>query len=113
MVLQILQIIVAVFTILIGAMALIQPNRITIFIGLDPMGPRGITELRSIFGGAFIALGAVPLIFGTPETYQMLGIMYLTIGVIRVVSMLLDRSVMLSNTLSVISEFVFGIILVL
>lgn len=77
------------------------------------MGPRGITELRAVLGGFFIALGAVPLITGAPETYLMLGIAYLVVGVVRTVSMLVDRSVMLSNTISVIFELVFGVILVL
>ncbi len=113
MVLRVLQIIAAVATIAVGIMPLFWPNRVTMFIGLQPMGPRGITELRAVLGGFFIALGAVPLITGAPETYLMLGIAYLVVGVVRTVSMLVDRSVMLSNTISVIFELVFGVILVL
>ena len=45
--------------------------------------------------------------------YQAIGIMYLAIGAVRAVSMFLDRSVMQSNTISLIVEIVFGIILVL
>jgi hypothetical protein len=43
----------------------------------------------------------------------MLGIGYLAIGVVRAVSMIIDRSVVRSNVISLITEFVLGVILVL
>ena len=113
MFLRVLQVIAALATIVVGVAALIWPSRITGFIGLEPTGPRGITELRAVLGGFFVALGAVPLLMGAPETYQMLGIAYLVVGVVRTISMLLDKSVMSSNLISIAFELVFGIILVL
>jgi hypothetical protein len=48
-----------------------------------------------------------------PETYQMLGITYLAVAVVRTASMIIDRSVVQSNIISAVVEIIFGIILVL
>jgi hypothetical protein len=113
MIIQILQIIAAIATILTGLFSLLKPAAITGFTGLQPVGGRGITEIRSILGGVFIALGAVPLILNSPVAYLMLGITYLVIGLVRAVSMFTDKSVVQSNIISLVVEIIFGIILVL
>ena len=111
--LEILKIIIAVATIVTGAVSLLRPESIRGFTGLVADGPRGITEIRAIMGGDFIGLGMAPLILGAPEAYRTLGITYLVIAVIRAVSMIVDRSVMSSNTVSLVVEILFGIILML
>ena len=111
MLIQILQIIAAVGTILTGLFSLIKPNDITGFTGIRPEGGRGITEVRAIFGGVFIALGILP--FFIPTAYLVLGVTYLIIALVRAVSMLLDKSVVQSNVISLVVEIFFGIILVL
>jgi hypothetical protein len=84
------------------------------FTGVEPTGPRGVTEIRSIFGGLFIGVGAFPLIVSVPETYQMLGVMYFAIGAARLISMVIDGSLSeSSNIISLVVEIIFGIILVL
>lgn len=113
MIIQILQIIAAVATILTGLVSLIKPESVTGFTGLRPEGGRGITEIRAILGGFFIALGAVPLFLNSPVAYMMLGIAYLGVAVVRGISMFVDKSVVQSNVISLIVEIVFGIILVL
>lgn len=112
-VLLILKIIASIGTVGTGLLALVKPRSIYGFTGIETKGPRGITEIRSIFGGLFIALGAVALYFRTPDVFLVLGISYLTIGLVRVVSMFLDKSVERSNTISLVTEIVFGIILVI
>lgn len=113
-VLQILKIVAAVGTIATGVIGLFLPQQITGFIGLESPGGRGITELRAVLGGFFIALGAAPFILKqAPETYRMLGIAYLVVAVVRTVSMFIDDSVVSSNIISVAVEIVFGVILVL
>lgn len=111
--LQTLKVIAALLTIGVGAWALIWPTRIVGFIGLEPTGPRGITELRAVLGGFFIALGAAPLLLGSPDTFRMLGIAYLVVAVVRTASMFLDKSVVTSNVVSIAFEIVLGVILVL
>jgi hypothetical protein len=110
---QVLQVIAALGTIGVGVVALFWPNSVTEFIGLAPTGPRGITELRAVLGAFFVALGAAPLLLGAPEAYRMLGIAYLTVAVVRTISMFVDKSVMSSNIISIAFEVVFGVILML
>jgi hypothetical protein len=111
--LEILQIVLAVGTIATGLVSLIRPRAVQGFTGLSAPGPRGITEIRAILGGAFIGLGVAPLILGTPAAYKMLGITYLVIAVARIAGIVLDRSFERSNWISLAVEVVAGIILVL
>jgi hypothetical protein len=69
-ILQILKILSAVGTIVIGFYALIRPLAIKGFTGLDVTGPRGVTEIRAVMGGAFIGLGLGALLLALPAAYQ-------------------------------------------
>lgn len=113
MVIKILQLIAVIATILTGLVSLINPLGIQGFTGLTAPGGRGITEIRSILGGLFIGLGIAVFLLGTRETYQMLGIMYLAIGVVRFASIFLDKSSTQSNWISLAVEIIFGVILLL
>jgi hypothetical protein len=113
MVIQYLQYFAAIATILTGVISLVWPLQVRGFTGLEVSGGRGVTEIRSILGAFFIGLGAAALYFNLPETYAMLGITYLTVAVVRGLSMFVDKSVVSSNIISVVVEVVFGIILVL
>jgi hypothetical protein len=110
--LAILQIVAALATAATGLFSLLAPTKIIAFTGLQPIGGRGITELRSVLGALFIALGLAPLFLGAPA-YLMLGIGYLAIGAVRAVSMFVDRSVVQSNVISLATEIVLGVILIL
>ncbi len=111
--LAILKMIASMGTIATGLFALIMPKAVHGFTGLVAEGGRGITEIRSILGALFIALGIVPLIYRSPENCRMLGIAYLAIALVRFVSMFVDRSIVRSNIISLIVEIVFGVILVI
>jgi hypothetical protein len=107
-----LQVLAAVATVATGLFALIRPLAVQGFTGLRVDGPRGVSEVRSIFGGLFIGLGAAPLILNNVAAYQMLGIGYLAIAAARSFSIALDRSRDRSNIISLVVEIVFGLILV-
>ena len=113
MISQALQIIAAIGTIVTGFVSLFWPRSVRGFTGLSAKGGRGITEIRAILGGVFVALGAAPLILNETAAYQMLGITYLVVGGIRAVSMFVDKSVVQSNVISLVVEIALGIILVL
>ena len=112
-ILFILKIIAAVGTIGTGLFALFSPTSVYGFTGLNAEGGRGITEIRSILGGLFIALGAAVLYYRSTETFAVLGITYLGIALVRAVSMIVDKSVVRSNIISLVVEIVFGLILVI
>ena len=110
---MILKIIAALATALVGLVALLWPHRITGFTGLAAPGGRGVTEIRVVLGGFFIALGILPVLFNAPDMYLMLGLTYLIAGIIRLITMFIDRSVERSNVISVIVELGFGVLLAL
>ncbi|MDX9992076.1 MAG: DUF4345 family protein [Anaerolineales bacterium] len=111
--LEILKLIGALLTIATGGLALFSPKSVPGFTGLQPVGGRGITEIRSIFGGLFIGLGLYPIVAASPAGYAMLGWAYLAIAVARLVSIFLDKSATQSNWVSLGVEVVLGLILVL
>lgn len=112
-ILDIFQIIIAVATVLTGLYSLIRPLAVRGFTGLEPAGPRGISEIRAVLGGGFIGLGAAPLILAHPAAFQMLGIAYLAIGAVRLISIFFDKASIRSNWISLAIEIVFGVVLVL
>ena len=109
---QILKVIAAIGTVLTGLYSLIKPLDVRGFTGLELPGGRGITEVRAVLGGFFIALGAAPLIFQSADMFLMLGMAYLAVGAVRAVSMFLDKSLVQSNFISLAVEILFGLILV-
>ena len=113
MILQILKYVAAIATIITGLASLLWPTRVLGFTGLDVVGGRGITEVRTILGALFVGLGVAALYFNIPETYKMLGIAYLVMAVVRAISIVVDKSMVSSNVISVVAEAVFGIILIL
>lgn len=110
--LQILKMVAAAATIVTGVVSLLRPRSVQGFTGLTAEGGRGISEIRAVLGGFFIALGAAPFFLGE-TAYVMLGIAYLGVGVVRAVSIVIDKSAVQSNIISLVVEIVLGVILVL
>jgi hypothetical protein len=109
---QILKILAALATAATGLLAFVKPAATYSFIGLNATGVRGVSEIRSIFGGLFIGLGVVPLFLGAPA-FQMLGVSYLAIAAARSLSIVFDKSYAQSNLISLVTEIVLGVSLVL
>lgn len=113
MLLQTLKYLAGIATILTGVVSLFWPLKVLGFTGLDVNGGRGITEIRTVLGALFIGIGAAVLYLNNPEAYKVLGITYLVMAIVRGISMFVDDSVVSSNVISVVTEVVFGVILVL
>lgn len=111
-ILSVLKVIAALATAATGLLGLIRPTAVYGFTGLAAVGPRGVSEVRAIFGGLFLGLGIVPLFLGEVG-YRMLGIAYLAIALARVISIVVDRSYAQSNWISLAVEIVLGVILVI
>jgi hypothetical protein len=110
---SILKAILALATVATGFISLIWPHAVYGFTGLQAPGPRGISEIRAVLGGLFIGIGLAPFLLHEPKVYQALGIMYLAIAVVRLVSIVIDKAAIQSNFISLAVEIVFGVILVL
>jgi len=113
MLITVLQIIAVIGTILTGLFSLVAPTKIEGFTGIKPVGGRGITEIRAIFGGLFIGLGLAAFILDSSVAYPVLGITYFAIAVVRAISMVIDKSIEQSNIISLAAEIILGIILVI
>lgn len=118
MILLVLKAIAAAGTAVTGLLGLFKPTSIYQFTGLVAQGARGISEIRAIFGGLFIALGVAPFIFGlsgekAQTAFLVLGIGYLGIALTRIISIVIDKSTASSNWISLAIEVVFGVLLVL
>lgn len=112
--LQILKIVAALATIATGLISFLRPRSVFNFTGLNAPGARGLTEIRAILGGCFIGLGVAPLAFNQlPEAYVILGFIYLVIALTRGIGMVIDKSIERSNVISIMTEIVLGIMLVL
>jgi hypothetical protein len=109
-ILAIVQLAIAILTILTGLVSLLVPGKVLGFTGLRYDGARGKSEIRAVLGGGFIGLGLAPILL-PPAAYQMLGIAYLAIGAARLVSMLVDKATERSNLISLAVEIVFGVVL--
>ncbi len=109
----ILQFIAVIVTIVIGLFALVAPTRIEGFTGLKTVGGRGVAEIRAIFGGVFIGMGVATFLLDKSIAYPMFGVIYLAIGLVRVVTIFLDKSRQSSNLISVASELTFGVLFLL
>jgi hypothetical protein len=93
---QTLKIVAVIITILTGLYSLFAPKKIKGFTGLEATTPRATTEIRAV-----------------REIYLTLAITYAAIALIRGVSMVLDKSMVRSNLISLVSEVVLVIVLVL
>jgi len=109
-VLLVLKIIISLATAATGLLAFFKPDAVYGFTGLTASGPRGVSEIRAIFGGLLIALGVTPIVF---NQYRYLGIAYLAIAAARAISIVVDKSSDQSNIISLVIEIVFGVILVI
>lgn len=107
-ILMILKIFAALATAATGLLAFVKPDAVYGFTGLTAQGARGVSEVRAVFGGLFIALGLAPIVL---NQYRILGVGYLAIAVTRIISIIIDRSYARSNFVSLAIEIVFGAIL--
>jgi len=108
-----LKIIVAVGTMGAGLVSLVSPETAGRFTGLRPDGGRGVSEIRAVLGGLFIGLGLAVIIFQSPGAFRTLGVGYLAIGSVRAASIFFDKAPTGSNWLSLATEVVFGILLLI
>ena len=113
MIMQILRILAAAATIITGLVSLFWPLKVPGFTGLEPVGGRGISEIRTILGALFVGLGGAVIYFNTKEAYLILGITYLAMALVRGISILVDKSPVSSNIISFVVELIFGVLLVL
>ena len=91
MLLRLLRFVVLAATVASGLVLVVKPESVSGFTGLAPDAARGITEIRAAIGGVFVALGLASLFLRRPAE-RVLGLVYLTIAVVRAPFMFADGS---------------------
>ena len=106
-----IKILIAVATLAFGVLSIVRPSAAESFTGLKADGPRGISEIRAVLGGLFVGLAIAVFIYRSSHAFGMLGIGYLGIALVRVASIFADKAGTTSNWISLASEVVFAILL--
>lgn len=75
---------------LFGLGALMRPSSLKM-VGVVAESPLGTSELRSVFGGMFVAFGVACLLTREPIVFGVVGAAWLADVAVRVVSAFVDR----------------------
>lgn len=90
----------ALINVALGLAALLFPRRVADRLGLYLKGKLGLGEVRATYGGLFLGLGVFSLIQGNPLLFRMLGFGWLLVGLGRMLSMVIDRSMTRDNVVA-------------
>jgi len=103
----------ALLLMLVGSAALFFPETMAAFVGIQPIAPIGISEIRSTLGSFFLGLGATCLWLQSADAFTVLGVASLAAAIVRLVSSLFDRSVTVINIGGVVTEAFLGALFLL
>ncbi len=98
----------ATFLVLLGGAALLFPKTMAAFVGLGPIAPVGVSEIRSTLGCFFLGLGATCLWLQSVDTFTVLGVASLGAALVRLLSSIFDGSVTIKNIGGVVAEAFLG-----
>ena len=111
---EILKIIVGILSLLFGVLGVLRPKAMADFAHFGLSDARGFAETRINFGGFFVALGAGVILLNDPEAYVLLGLGYAGLAVVRLINLLIDRSLFEQIYLATLGfEIISAIILLL
>lgn len=103
----------AILTILFGLLGLLFPRKASELTGLQAPTKAAFAEFRGTFGGAFVAIGVVPLILGSPAGFLVSASCWWGAAIGRGVSMVVDKGYRDSKNLAgLVLEGVIGLLLV-
>jgi hypothetical protein len=111
--LLILKYVAVAVTLVTGFLSIFWPANFSGFTGIQASSPRATSEIRAVMGGVFVGLAVAVLLFRTPQVFQMLGIAFAAIALVRAVSIVVDHAAVQSNIISLVSEVVLALILIL
>jgi hypothetical protein len=100
--LPILKITASVFTIAFGPNSVLKLYIVNGYTGLDVAGPRCVSEIHAVTGGAFFGLELAPPAPGSSSGVSNPGRAYFVIAAVRILSLLIDRSAMSSYITSAV-----------
>jgi hypothetical protein len=100
-------------TILMGCLGLFFPNRASAFTGLTASTVEARAEFRGTLGITFILLGLFPLLTQSPYAFATVGLCWAGAALGRVVSIFVDRAQTPKNWAGVVFETMFATLLLM
>jgi hypothetical protein len=105
--------IAAALLMVLGVAALLFPKTMAAFVGIQPIAPVGVSEIRSTLGSFFIGLGATCLWLQSADAFTVLGVASLGAATVRLLSSVFDRSASIKNIGGVVAEALLGALFLL
>jgi hypothetical protein len=93
---------------LLGAATLLFPKTMAAFVGIQPVAPVGVSEIRSTLGSFFLGLGAACLWLQSADAFTVLGVASLVAAIVRLLSSLANGSVTIKNIGGVVAKALLG-----
>ena len=88
---NILHLVGAAITLLIGLWGVARPESLAKTMGLSPHGRRGRAEFRIGFGGCFVGLTGYALYLRNAEVFAAVAAVWIGAAAVRVLALFLDR----------------------
>ncbi|MEM7728139.1 MAG: DUF4345 family protein [Pseudomonadota bacterium] len=110
---ELLNMVGAIATMMMGAMGLFAPRMAAGFVGLQAETPAGRSEFRATYGGLFVAMGVVPLLTMHPLAFATAALCWIGAAMGRAVSIVLDGAATPKNFGAVAFECAFALLLVI
>lgn len=103
----------ALVTVVLGAFGWLRPREAAERAGIQPLGQRGLSEIRATHGGLFAAMGAFALFAQDSVAFALLGAAWLGAALGRLTSAVLDRNLTSQNFRTALFEGLMGILFLL
>ncbi len=98
---------------ILGAVALVWPERFAAAVGLSARDPLGRSELRAVFGGVFIGIAAACLLTASSGAYVAAGGAFLGGALAKVGSAAFERGVFPAVLPGLAVDIVLGLVFLL
>lgn len=100
----------ALFSLGLGLLGLIAPQRALNLVGLQlvPGLAHSLSEVRATYGGVFVGASLYPLITGEPQAFLTLSACWICAGLARLASAFIDNARTSFNFISIAFEFGVG-----
>lgn len=98
----------AFFMCLFGFLAIVSPKLMAKIVSIIPKGKQGISEIRAVYGGWILGLGAYALWDQSLVIFHCLGISWLLAATFRMISFLIDKSYSSKNLRMTLYELLFA-----
>jgi len=99
----------ALVTLGLGVFGLFSPHGVAQFVGIQPDGERGVSEIRATYGGLFLALGLFAIVVQNSEVFRAVGIAWIGAASARSYSYVRDNSRSGANLGAIVMEAVIGL----